>query len=84
MVIGAAIVLTYTTFGGMLSVAFLDFVQMMVIMGGLLYIGWVVSRHDRRRRRRGRPRGYEAGKFDFFPEARALRRGSRSSAPGSP
>jgi Na+/proline symporter len=66
MVLGTAIVLTYTTFGGMFSVAFLDFVQMMVTMGGLLYIGWVVSAmtggvasvvdHAAR-----------AGKFDFFP-----------------
>jgi len=66
MVLGAAIVLTYTTFGGMFSVAFLDFVQMMVTMGGLLYIGWVVS---------GMTGGVatvvdhaaRAGKFDFFP-----------------
>jgi len=66
MVLGAAIVLTYTTFGGMFSVAFLDFVQMMVTMGGLFYIGWVVS---------GMTGGVatvvdhaaRAGKFDFFP-----------------
>lgn len=43
MVIGAAIVLTYTTFGGMFSVAILDFVQITVIMGGMLYIGSVIS-----------------------------------------
>jgi SSS family solute:Na+ symporter len=43
MILGAAIVLTYTTFGGMLSVAILDFVQMGVIMGGMLYIGYLVS-----------------------------------------
>ncbi len=43
MVLGALIVLTYTTFGGMLSVAILDFVQMSVIMGGLLYIVHVIS-----------------------------------------
>jgi SSS family solute:Na+ symporter len=43
IVIGAAIVLTYTTFGGMFSVAILDFVQISVIMGGLLYISSVVS-----------------------------------------
>ncbi len=36
MVIGALIVLTYTTFGGMFSVAILDFVQLSVIVGGLL------------------------------------------------
>ncbi len=43
MVVGAAIVLTYTTFGGMFSVAILDFVQITVIMGGMLYIGSVIS-----------------------------------------
>jgi Na+/proline symporter len=66
MVLGAAIVLTYTTFGGMFSVAILDFVQMMVSMGGLLYIAWIVS---------GLTGGAvtvvdhaaAAGKFDFFP-----------------
>ena len=69
MIIGAAIVLTYTTLGGMLSVAILDFVQMMVIMGGMLYIGYVIS---------GLTGGvgavvshaYAAGKLDFFPEAK--------------
>ena len=34
MVLGALIVLTYTTFGGMFSVAILDFVQITIIMGG--------------------------------------------------
>jgi len=66
MVVGAAIVLTYTTFGGMFSVAILDFVQITVIMGGLLYIGSLVS---------GLAGGVEtviahaaaAGKLDFFP-----------------
>lgn len=66
MILGAAIVLTYTTFGGMLSVAILDFVQMGVIMGGMLFIAWVVS---------GPAGGVEtvvahaanAGKLDFFP-----------------
>jgi Na+/proline symporter len=43
MIIGAGIVLTYTTFGGMFSVAILDFVQISVIMGGLLYIVSVVG-----------------------------------------
>ena len=66
MVIGTAIVLTYTTFGGMFAVAVLDFVQMGVIMGGMLYIGYIVS---------GLTGGVElvvnhaasAGKLDFFP-----------------
>jgi SSS family solute:Na+ symporter len=70
MMIGAALVLTYTTFGGMFSVAILDFVQMIVIMVGMLFIGWVIS---------GMTGGVgavvthaaEAGKLDFFPEASA-------------
>jgi Na+/proline symporter len=70
MILGAAIVLTYTTFGGMLSVAILDFVQMGVVMGGMLYIGSIVA---------GMTGGVEvvisqasaAGKLDFFPEANA-------------
>lgn len=67
MILGTAIVLTYTTFGGMLSVAVLDFVQMIVVIGGLLYIGSIVSgmtggvapvvEHAR-----------AAGKLDFFPK----------------
>jgi SSS family solute:Na+ symporter len=71
MILGAAIVLTYTTFGGMLSVAILDFVQMGVIMGGMLYIGYIVS---------GLTGGVEtvvlhasaAGKLDFFPPPDAV------------
>ncbi|KAB2931068.1 MAG: sodium:solute symporter, partial [Rhodocyclaceae bacterium] len=73
MLIGAAIVVTYTTFGGMFSVAILDFVQMAVSMGGLLFIAWVVS---------GKVDGGGAaivshaslaGKLDFFPEADPLK-----------
>ena len=66
MILGAAIVLTYTAFGGMLSVAILDFVQMGVIMGGMLYIANVIA---------GLSGGVDtviahagaAGKLDFFP-----------------
>jgi Na+/proline symporter len=73
MILGAAIVLTYTTFGGMFSVAILDFVQMAVSMGGLLFIAWVAS---------GKVAGGGAaivshaslaGKLDFFPEADPLK-----------
>ena len=68
MVIGTVIVLTYTTFGGMFSVAILDFVQISVIMGGLLYIASLIS---------GLAGGVEvvinhaaqAGKLEFFPSA---------------
>jgi solute:Na+ symporter, SSS family len=43
MFIGVAIVLVYTMFGGMWSVALLDFVQMTVIMAGLLLIAVLIS-----------------------------------------
>ena len=43
MVIGASVVLIYTLFGGMLSVAILDFIQMVVIAAGLVYIMWLVA-----------------------------------------
>jgi SSS family solute:Na+ symporter len=84
MILGAAIVLTYTTFGGMFSVAILDFVQMAVSMGGLLYIAWIVSAAwsavfgagDRPRQRRRQAR--------VLPAGRSRARGSPSSAPGSP
>jgi Na+/proline symporter len=43
MCIGAAIVLVYTLFGGMWSVALTDFFQMSIIAIGLLYIAYLVS-----------------------------------------
>src|SRR6185369_11151346 len=69
MMVGAATVLVYTMWGGMWSVAITDFLQMIIIVVGMLYIGWDVSqlaggvgpvvRH-----------AIDAGKFsNFFPEA---------------
>ena len=43
MVLGASVVLVYTLFGGMWSVALTDFFQMAIIVVGLLYIAWVVA-----------------------------------------
>lgn len=43
MVIGASVVLVYTLFGGMWSVAVTTFVQMIVIVIGLFYIAWLVA-----------------------------------------
>lgn len=68
MVIGTVIVLTYTVFGGMWSVALTDFFQMLIIIVGLSLIAWFSS---------GLAGGadkviaYAAGKdmFQFFPEA---------------
>ncbi|MBU3693641.1 MAG: sodium:solute symporter [Rhodocyclaceae bacterium] len=66
MLVGTLVVLTYTTLGGMLSVAILDFVQMGVVIGGLLFIASLVADQtggvapviDSARL---------AGKLDFFP-----------------
>ena len=43
IIIGMAVVLLYTLFGGMWSVAVTTFVQMVVIILGLLYITWVAN-----------------------------------------
>ena len=66
MMIGAAIVLLYTLYGGMWSVALTDFFQMIIIVIGLLYITWVVSDLA------GGPAkvissAAESGKFEFWP-----------------
>jgi Na+/proline symporter len=42
-VIGASTVMVYTIYGGMWSVAITDFIQMIVIVVGMLYIGGEVS-----------------------------------------
>jgi SSS family transporter len=67
MMLGAAIVVVYTLFGGMWSVALTDFFQMIVIVLGMLYIGWVAT---------GMVGGVDkvithaanAGKFEFWPK----------------
>jgi SSS family transporter len=70
ILLGAAIVVLYTMFGGMFSVAWTDFAQMVLIVVGLLYIAWVIGgsaggvgtvvSHAR-----------EAGRLRFLPEATA-------------
>jgi solute:Na+ symporter, SSS family len=43
VLIGAAVVLLYTLFGGMWSVALTTFVQMIVIVLGLVYVTWLAG-----------------------------------------
>ncbi|MFA7318182.1 MAG: sodium:solute symporter family protein [Sulfuricella sp.] len=66
MIIGAAIVLIYTLFGGMWSVALTDFFQMSIIVVGLLYIAYLVSDMAGGV---GRvvAHAHTAGKFEFWP-----------------
>jgi solute:Na+ symporter, SSS family len=67
MILGISIVLVYTVLGGMFSVAWTDFMQMTLIVIGLLYITWLI----------GDQAGgvatvvahaSSAGKFEFFPQ----------------
>ncbi len=70
ILIGAAVVLAYTLYGGMYSVAWTNFVQMVVIVIGILFIAWLIGEKaggvgavvDHAR---------EAGKLRFLPEADA-------------
>ncbi len=67
ILLGASVVLIYTLFGGMWSVALTTFFQMIIIVAGLLWITFLVS---------GMAGGVErvvahahdAGKFEFWPE----------------
>jgi len=71
ILIGAAVVLTYTLYGGMWSVALTTFFQMIIIVLGLVWIASMVSdmaggvgtvvAHAR-----------DAGKFRFWPELNAV------------
>ena len=67
MAVGTLIVLVYTLYGGMWSVALTDFVQMIVIAVGLLLIAWYAADLAGGA---GRVIDYAAseGKFRFFPE----------------
>jgi Na+/proline symporter len=71
ILIGAAVVLMYTLYGGMWSVALTTFFQMIVIVLGLFYIAWLIS---------GLTGGVAPvvehaaanGKFHFLPELNAV------------
>ncbi|MEW5891516.1 MAG: sodium:solute symporter family protein [Pseudomonadota bacterium] len=71
ILIGAAVVLMYTLYGGMWSVAITTFFQMIIIVLGLFYIAWLVSdmtggvapviEH-----------AAQNGKFHFWPQLNAI------------
>jgi SSS family transporter len=69
MMLGMALVLTYTVFGGMFSVAILDFVQMIVMLGGLLFIAVMVAGQVDGGAAAVINHASAAGKFKFFPDA---------------
>jgi len=66
ILIGAVVVLVYTLWGGMFSVAWTNFFQMIIIILGLLYIAWIVAD------KAGGvtavvSHAHAAGKFEFWP-----------------
>ncbi|MDH3286422.1 MAG: sodium:solute symporter family protein [Betaproteobacteria bacterium] len=70
IVIGAIVVLIYTLWGGMYSVAWTNFVQMVVILLGLFYIAYVIAE------KAGGvatvvAHADAAGKFEFWPKLEA-------------
>ncbi len=70
ILIGTAVVLLYTLYGGMWSVALTTFVQMTIIVIGLLWIAKLVG--DMPAVNGIAPvveHAYNAGKFEFWPEA---------------
>ncbi|MDV6345873.1 sodium:solute symporter family protein [Nitrosomonas sp. Is37] len=73
MILGTAIVLTYTTFGGMFSVAILDFVQMFVSMSGLFFIAWIISGKVSGGATAVIDHASLSGKLNFFPEMDPLK-----------
>jgi SSS family transporter len=70
IVLGTGIVLLYTLFGGMWSVAYTDVLQSVIIVAGLIYLAFLLG---------GAAGGFdrvmahaaEAGKFEFWPKAEA-------------
>lgn len=69
MVLGTLLVLTYTVFGGMFSVAVLDFVQMLVMLAGISFIAFIAA--DKVDGGAGAVINAAAssGKLQFFPPA---------------
>jgi len=70
IVLGTGVVLLYTLFGGMWSVAYTDLFQSVIIIVGLVYLAFLLG---------GAAGGFdrvvahaaEAGKFEFWPKAEA-------------
>jgi SSS family solute:Na+ symporter len=68
IVLGAAIVILYTVYGGMWSVALTDFMQMIIIVFGMLYVGYVVTDKIDGGTMAVIEHAANADKFNFWPE----------------
>ncbi|MGB0720434.1 MAG: sodium:solute symporter family protein [Bdellovibrionales bacterium] len=68
MVIGLTVVMIYTIFGGMWSVAIMDFLQMMTILAGLVIVAYIVSTKLDGGAMAVIDHAAENNKFDFWPD----------------
>ncbi len=68
MVIGISAVMMYTIFGGMFSVAIMDFIQMMMILLGLVIVAFLVAGDVDGGAGAVITHAADTGKFDFWPE----------------
>jgi SSS family transporter len=68
MIIGVGAVMLYTMFGGMVSVAIMDFIQMVLILSGLVVVAFIVSAQVDGGATAVIQHAADAGKFDFWPE----------------
>jgi len=68
IVLGAAIVIIYTIYGGMWSVALTDFFQMTIIVAGMIYVGYVVTGQLDGGASAVIEHAAAADKFNFWPE----------------
>jgi SSS family solute:Na+ symporter len=67
MLVGITVVLIYTMFGGMWSVALTDFIQMVIICAGMLFICYMISGMVDGGAGAVIQHAMEADKFDFWP-----------------
>ncbi|MCB1563166.1 MAG: sodium:solute symporter family protein [Alphaproteobacteria bacterium] len=72
MVIGLAVVMLYTIYGGMWSVAIMDFIQMMLILCGLLIVAFLISQRLDGGFMEVVNHASAHNKFDFWPELDAV------------
>lgn len=68
MFIGLTVVMAYTVFGGMWSVAIMDFIQMMAVLAGMLVVAWLVSDRLDGGVMTVVDHASAAGKFEFWPD----------------
>ncbi len=68
IVMGATIVIIYTIYGGMWSVAMTDFFQMIIIVLGMLYVGYIVTGQLEGGVSEVLHHAADSGKLNFWPE----------------